>query len=192
MRHGKQKHKMGAFALRYVESRNAQAHSLLTSISTLLEDYYERVECMESFVYMECVGIQLERHFNTVRTKQLALFERKTDLTAALNAAKRKRMTKVVEELETKLDKVGRAVSHTAVKETKEAHLESKQIKQGLHDLACRRLTRLRERSTEQAIAVMQLWAKEEEAAATSDLKMLGEAMTALEAAVDVNIKDPE
>ena len=36
------------------------------------------------------------------------------------------------------------------------------------------------------------LWAKEEEAAATSDLKMLGEAMTALEAAVDVNIKDPE
>ena len=70
------------------------------------------------------------------------------------------------------------------VKEAKEAHLESEEIKTQLHNLAMKRLLRARETSTERVVAVMEFWAKEEEAAAARELKALGEAMTALERSV--------
>ena len=79
-------------------------------------------------------------------------------MTTAINTATRKRIPQLVEELKAKLAKFGPDVTHTAVKETKEAHLESKAIKAELHDLAIRRLLRARETSTERVIALLIVW----------------------------------
>jgi len=89
-----------------------------------------------------------------------------------------------VKELQAKLEQLGPDVSHTLVKETKEMHLESKSLKSELHDLALRRLMRARESSTQRVVTILTLWTKEEENAATSELKALGEAMAALERSV--------
>lgn len=51
-------------------------------------------------------------------------------------------------------------MTHTAVKESKEAHLESKTIKAELHELAIRRLLRARETSTERVIDLLIFWMK--------------------------------
>jgi hypothetical protein len=118
---------------------------------------------VESFVYMECVGIQLEKHFSQSRATALSAFEKKTDITSAINIATRKRMPVLVKELQAKLESVGAEVSHTTVKEAKEAHLESKKLKQELHDLAMRQLTRSRETSTERVIALMTVWSNGEQ-----------------------------
>ena len=84
-------------------------------------------------------------------------------------------MPVLVKELQAKLEAVGADVSHTTVKEAKEAHLESKALKQELHTLAMRRLTRARETSTERAIALMTVWSKEEEGSASSEQEILRE-----------------
>jgi hypothetical protein len=173
--------RVGDLALAYTEARDHQTEWLLTSLSELLRDYYNRVETVEGYVYMECVGIQLEKHFSEKRSKALSAFEKKTDITTAINIASRKGMPQIVKELQAKLDLLGPDVSHTLVKETKEVHFESKSIKAEIHALAVRRLTRARETSTERAIALMSIWAKEEESMAATELKSLGEAMSALE-----------
>lgn len=173
--------RVGDLAVRYVNARDAQIEWLLGSLDALFKDYYHRVEAIESFVFMESLGILLEKHFSTKRAQALAAFEKKTDLTGAITAATRKRMKKLVAELHEKIEKLGPEVSHTTVKETKDAHLESKALKAELHSLAVRRLTRARESSTERAIAVMSMWAKEEEIQATEELKAVGEAMATLE-----------
>jgi len=176
--------RVGELAVAYFHTRDAHTEWLLKNMYDLLTDYFDRVAEIECFVYMECVGMQLERHFSQRRANALTAFEKKTDITTALNVAKRKRLTKLVLELQEKLDQLGPDVSHTIVKETKETHLESKNLKSELHDLAMRRLNRAREVSTERAVNLLSLWAKEEENAATSELKALGEAMAALERAV--------
>ena len=61
----------GAAAQSYVELRDSQTEWLLSSISGLLNDYTQRVEVVESFVYMECVGVQLEKYFSKKRTDAL-------------------------------------------------------------------------------------------------------------------------
>jgi len=173
--------RVGDLAVRYVHARDAQVEWLLGSLDGLLNEYYQRVEAIESFVFMESLGILLEKHFSAKRAKALSSFEKKTDLTAAINVATRKRMKKLLVELQEKMKRLGPDVSHTTVKETKDAHLESKALKHDLHELAVRRLTRARESSTERAIAIMSLWAKEEEIQATEELKAVGEAMATLE-----------
>ena len=61
-------------------------------------------------------------------------------------------------------------------------HLKSgKQLKSDIHDLAVRRLVRARETSTERAVALMLLWAKEEESSAATELRAIGETIAALE-----------
>lgn len=90
-------------------------------------------------------------------------------------------MPEMVKELQAKLEAVGTEVSHTTVKEAKEAHLESKALKQELHDLSMRQLTRTRETSTERAIALMAFWSKEEESSASLDLQRLKELSLTLE-----------
>lgn len=87
-------------------------------------------------------------------------FEKKTDITTAINIATRKRIPGLVVELQAKMAKLGSNVTHTSVKETKEAHLESKSIKAALHDLALRRLLRARETSTERVINLLSVLAK--------------------------------
>ncbi len=162
----------------YMETRDSGTEWLLESLGELLKEYNQRVEAVESFVYMECVGIQLEKHFSQARATALAAFEKKTDITSAINIATRKKMPVLVKELQAKLVAVGADVSHTTVKEAKEAHLESKTLKQDLHDLAMRRLTRARETSTERAIALMTVWSKEEEGSTSTELEILKDLMS--------------
>jgi hypothetical protein len=168
----------------YMETRDSGTEWLLESLSELLKEYNQRVEAVESFVYMECVGIQLEKHFSQARATALAAFEKKTDITSAINIATRKKMPVLVKELQAKLVAVGADVSHTTVKEAKEAHLESKTLKQDLHDLAMRRLTRARETSTERAIALMTVWSKEEEGSTSTELEILRNLMMLLQQSI--------
>ena len=143
--------------------------------------------------------------------KPFAAFEKKTDITSALNVATRKNLTGLVSELQGKLDSIGQDVSHTFVKESKEEHLESKNLKAELHSLAMRRLLRARESSTELVISILTLWANgkstsfnsiavgsfphqpdtlilrvatEEESSAAAELGSLKEAKTLLESLV--------
>lgn len=155
-----QKGSCGESCQTYTDCREAGTEWLLQSLGELLKEYNQRVESIESFVYMECVGIQLEKNFSQSRATALASFEKKTDITSAINIATRKRMPMLVQELQTKLEAVDPNVSHTTVKEAKEAHLESKTLKGELHELSVRRLTRARETSTERVIALMAVWAK--------------------------------
>jgi hypothetical protein len=170
--------------VQYVNTRDAHVEWLLSSLDGLLNEYYQRIEVIEGFVFMECVGIQLEKHFSAQRAKALSSFEKKTDLTTAANMARKKRIPQLVSELQAKLEKLGPDVSHTTVKETKEAHLESKNLKTLLHELAMRRLLRAQETSTERVVTILALWAKEEEINATEEIKALGEAMSVLEKSV--------
>lgn len=163
----------GGAAKAYIDMRESGTEWLLNSLGELLKEYFLRVEAVESFVYMECVGIQLEKHFSQQRATALAAFEKKTDITSAINIATRKRLPVLVKELQAKLEAVGTDVSHTTVKEAKEAHLESKALKQELHDLSMRQLSRARETATERAIALMTLWSKEEENASAIELDSL-------------------
>lgn len=157
----------------YTETRDSSVEWVFDSLGELLKEYSQRVEIIESFVYMECVGIQLEKHFSQVRASALAAFEKKTDITSAINIATRKKMPVLVKELQGKLKALGTVVSHTIVKEAKEAHLESKALKFELHALAMRRLARARETSTERAIALMTVWSKEEENSANAEKEIL-------------------
>lgn len=153
----------------YMNTRESGTDWLINSLVELLKDYNERVESIESFVYMECVGIQLEKHFSQHRATALAAFEKKTDITSAINIATRKRLPQLVKDLQVKLETVGADVSHTTVKEAKETHLESKTLKQELSALSMRRLTRAKEISTERVIALMTIWSKEEESSSREE-----------------------
>ena len=174
----------GGAVLTYMDARDSGVDWLLKSFAELLKDYFHRVESVESFVYMECVGIQLEKHFSHRRAAALAAFENKTDITSAINIATRKRMPEMVKELQAKLAAVGTDVSHTTVKEAKEAHLESKTLKQELHDLSMRQLTRTRETSTERVIALMAFWSREEESSAFADMQRLKDLLQTLELSI--------
>jgi hypothetical protein len=171
----------------YLNARESGSEWLMNSLGDLLKDYNQRVESVESFVYMECVGIQLEKHFSQTRATALAAFEKKTDITSAINIATRKRMPALVKDLQAKLVTVGADVSHTTVKEAKEAHLDSKALKQELNELGMRRLTRSRETSTERVIALMTIWSKEEEDSSTAEIKALETLMLSLEQRVVEN-----
>jgi hypothetical protein len=174
---------IGNLARDCLESKDSTTAWLLSCMSELLNDYQDRVQQVESYVYMECVGIQLERHFSEKRAAALATFEKKTDITTAINVARKKKLPKLVDELQRKLDEIGNEVTQTTVREAKELHLESKQMKSDIHELAVRRLERARETSTERAVALISLWAKEEESAAAAELKSISEAIAALEKA---------
>jgi hypothetical protein len=171
----------GGATKRYIENRESGVEWLLDSLRELQKEYSQRIEAVESFVYMECVGIQLEKHFSQQRATALAAFEKKTDITSAINIATRKRMPALVKELQVKLGDVGADVSHTTVKEAKECHLESKKLKEDLHTLGMRRLSRSQETSTERVIALMTVWSKEEDEQANTELMLLHELLRCLE-----------
>ena len=157
---------------------------MISRVLKLLSEYEQRLEGIESFVYMHCVGIQLERHCSKRRAKALSgkqclysgrmskvwlcfsepstlisAWEKRTDISTAINVATKKRIPKLVQELKVKLDALPQ-VSHTTVIKAKESHLASKTLKSELHKLANKRLGRAQEVSTERVIAIMSLWAK--------------------------------
>jgi hypothetical protein len=173
----------GGAVATYLAARESGTDWLLNSLSELLKEYNQRVEAIESFVYMECVGIQLEKHYSQSRATALKDFEKKTEINSAINIATRKRMPVLVKDLKAKLETV--EVSHTTVKEAKEAHLESKTLKQELNVLALRRLTRGRETSTERVIALLTIWSKEEEGSSMNEVNALKNLISSLERGVE-------
>ena len=86
-------------------------------------------------------------------------WEKRTDISTAINVATKKKIPRLVQELKVKLDALPQ-VSHTTVIKRKEEHLASKTLKSDLHKLANRRFGRAQEVSTERVIAAMSLWAK--------------------------------
>lgn len=175
-----QRRNCGEAARRYLKKRDNQANILISRVVKLLHDYERRLEGIESFVYMHCVGIQLEKHCSRARSKALSAWEKRTDISTAKNVATKKRIPKLVHELNIKLDALPN-VSHTTVLKKKEEHLTSKTLKSDLHKLANRRFGRAQEVSTERVIAVMSLWAKHEESVAMEEAEALGETVREVE-----------
>lgn len=152
--------KCGELLVAYQQVRDADIAILLARINQLLADYHKRVEMIESFVYMHCVGIQLEKHYSKERSEALAKFEEKTDITTAINIAMKKNLPALVDELKGKLRSLPPNISHTSVKMAKERHLMSKNIKEDLQQLAEKRFQRMRETSTERVITMVKMWAE--------------------------------
>lgn len=67
-----QRRNCGEAARQYLKKRDNQACILLSRMVKLLQDYEHRLEGIESFVYMHCVGIQLEKHCSRARSKALS------------------------------------------------------------------------------------------------------------------------
>jgi len=180
----------GQSARRYLKKRDFQANILISRILKLLKDYERRLEGIESFVYMHCVGIQVEKHCSKARAKALSAWDKRTEISTAINVATKKKIPKLVSELKIKLDNLPQ-VSHTTVIRAKESHLTSKTLKSELHKLANRRFGRAQEVSTERVIAIMSLWAKHEESVAIEEVKALGAAIQEVEHSVqsaDLNL----
>merc|ERR1719356_144404 len=81
----------GEAARQYLKKRDNQTNVLLSRVIKLLEDYELRLEGIESFVYMHCVGIQLEKHCSKARSKALSAWEKRTDINTAINVATKKK-----------------------------------------------------------------------------------------------------
>mmetsp|Transcript_3186 Transcript_3186/g.4725 ORF Transcript_3186/g.4725 Transcript_3186/m.4725 type:complete len:1048 (+) Transcript_3186:434-3577(+) len=157
---GKSGGRCGVHTEAYFNSRDSSVEELLDKLEAELKDYKKRVESIESYVYMQCVGIQLEKNFSKKRAEALAAFEKKTDIQTAINIAKRKKLPVLVQELNAKMDDVLPAgVTHTSVKEAKEAHLMSKTLKAEIGELALRRFQRNKERAMNRIVSIMSCWA---------------------------------
>jgi len=176
--------KCGKKASEYFKVKEDGITTLLQSIATCLEQYERRVESIESFVFMQCVAIQLEKHFSKVRADSLAEWEKKTDLTQAIAVASKKRLPKLVKELEGKLESLDNNISHTFVKQAKERHLMSKTLKSDIQDLAARRLERLKECAVDQIVELIRLWAQHEDRATTTELRVALEVTKEIEQAI--------
>lgn len=150
----------GRLAADYFIEKDKETSKFLAKVDQALHKYEERVERIESSVYMHCVGIQLEKHFSKVRADSLAEWEKKTDIIQAIAIATRKRLPQLVNELERKLESFDSKVSHTYVKQAKERHLASKNIKTELQELADRRLDQAKESAMEIIIGLIRLWAE--------------------------------
>lgn len=166
----------------YAAVKDLRTEELVTKLLEHFNSYRRRLEGIESYVYMGCVGIQLEKFYSQLRSEALAAFEQKTDINTAINIATRKRLPLLVSELEAKLEKVPN-VTHTSVKELKEMHLQSKMLKNELSQLASRRFLRAREASTEPLVELMTEWAQHEEQTASIESNALGEAIQEVERA---------
>jgi len=171
----------GELLVDYQRVRDAEVAVFLARINQLLADYHKRVEMIESFVYMHCVGIQLEKHYSQLRSEALADWEQKTDITTAINIATKKNLPALVDELRVKLESLSPSISHTSMKKAKEKHLASKLVKEDLQKLAERRFQRTRETSTERAIAMIKMWSQHEEKVTHDELRVLGELINEME-----------
>ena len=87
-------------------------------------------------------------------------WEKKTNVSTAINAAQKKGLHKLVGDLQDSLDALNDKVSHTSVKEAKDKHLASKTLKAELQALAIKRMTRLREKATDKTLRIIKSWVK--------------------------------
>ena len=63
----------------YQRVRESGTPLLLTRTAQLLKEYENRIQGIESFVFVHCVGIQLEKHFSKLRAHALAGEKTKND-----------------------------------------------------------------------------------------------------------------
>jgi len=89
----------------------------------------------------------------------LTAWEKKTDITTAINIATKKRLPLLVNELKAKLETLS-DISHTVVKEAKERHLGSKSLKMELEALAAGQWLKVREFSTHGVVKAISMWAE--------------------------------
>mmetsp|Transcript_28067 Transcript_28067/g.36701 ORF Transcript_28067/g.36701 Transcript_28067/m.36701 type:complete len:210 (+) Transcript_28067:1-630(+) len=172
----------GVLALQYTTKRDHDIELFLNRISDFLKIYDRRVELVESVVYMQCVAISIEKHFNQKRSQALAAWEKKTDITTAINIATRKKIPALVAELQAKMAALNPPnVSHTTVLETKDDHLASKALKAELKELSSRAYLRARESSVEYVIELMTIWSRYEEASSIEELKDIGRVLDEVE-----------
>lgn len=171
----------------YQQIREQESQIFFEKMRQMLHEYELQIERLDNFVFVQCVGIQIEKHFSKQRADALAAWEKKTDITAAITIASRKRLPQVVEELSAKLETLGNNISHTSVKEAKNRHLGSKSLKAELDALARRRFQRLKETSTHKVIEMSKLWAKQEEYSASLETTSLKEVIKEIETIVSSN-----
>lgn len=172
----------GAMLHECFKTQDSMVEELLNKIEDKLQDYRTRVERIESYVYMQCVAIQLEKHYSKKRAEALTAFEKKTDIQTAINIAQRKRLPLLVQELNTKMEAIVPAgITHTIVKEAKEAHLLSKTLKSEIGQLALRRFQRSKECAMNRVVTLLSFWTNYEEKASSKDLKVLNEAAEEVE-----------
>lgn len=68
----KRRGRCGELTVSYTDLKNSGTETLIETLSELLDSYSQRLESIESYVYMQCVGIQLEKHFSQQRSEALA------------------------------------------------------------------------------------------------------------------------
>ena len=62
----------GDVAAKYQDIRENGTVEFIKYMNDMLDDQRDRIEKMESFVYMNCVAIEMEKHFSNVRSSALA------------------------------------------------------------------------------------------------------------------------
>ena len=123
----------GNITLKYQRVRGHGSDEFLKRMTSRLKSYDFLIEEIENYIWMNKVG-----NYSNVRADAVSAWEKKTDITTAINIATKKRLTLLVKELKQKLELIGSNgdVSYSSVKEAKERHLGSKALKVELEVLA--------------------------------------------------------
>ena len=128
----------GNITLKYQRVRGHGSDEFLKRMTSRLKSYDFLIEEIENYIWMNKVGNYVEKFYSNVRADAVSAWEKKTDITTAINIATKKRLTLLVKELKQKLELIGSNgdVSYSSVKEAKERHLGSKALKVELEVLA--------------------------------------------------------
>jgi len=163
----------GVSAFRYHNLRHNECQDFLDRLKSRINSYGMLIEELESYVWMHRVADFVEKYYSNQRATAVADWEKKTDITTAINIATKKRLTLLVVELKEKLELIGNSVSHTLVKQAKERHLGSKTLKVELEQLATRRFQRLKEFLSNNSLSIINEWVLQEEKHANDELTCL-------------------
>jgi len=68
----KNKGRCGQIASRYLETREKDTLKVLEQMNIMLIEQCKYIQCIDSFLYMHCVGIQIEKHYSKLRSDALA------------------------------------------------------------------------------------------------------------------------
>lgn len=171
----------GTFAIKYQHVRHHGSEGFFSRMISRLESYDILIEEINNYIWMHRVADYIEKYYSNLRADALAAWEKKTDITTAINIATKKRLALLVKELKEKLEIIGNSVSYTSVKEAKERHLGSKALKVELENLASRRFQRLRATCAEHSLSIINEWTLREESATKAEIKSLKEVIQEIE-----------
>ena len=154
-------------------------------MTSRLKSYDFLIEENENYIWMNKVGNYVKKFYSNVRADAVSAWEKKTDITTAINIAIKKRLTLLVKELKQKLELIGSNgdVSCSSVKEAKERHLGSKALKVELEALASRRLKRLYSNGlcVKYSLSIIHEWSLREEASTKLERKCLKDVIGEIE-----------